>query len=61
MPVLAAVFWCGFDQEVGGGGPEVRDYGFVAWGAGFDDDARDFVGVDDGEVVGWGGEDVGDG
>jgi len=26
-----------------------------------DDLAGDFVGVDDGEVVGWGGEDLGDG
>lgn len=34
---------------------------FVGVGAGLDDLAREEVGVDCGEGVGWGGEEVGDG
>ena len=49
------------EEEVGGGGTEVGDDGVVAGSSRFDDFAGEKVGVDDGEVVGRGGEEGGDG
>lgn len=49
------------EQEIRGRGTEVGDDAVVARGAWFDDLAGEDVGVDDGEVVGGGAEDVGDG
>lgn len=49
------------EQEVGRRGEEVREDREVACGAGFDDAPGEEVGVDDGEGVGRGGEDGGDG
>lgn len=51
----------GGEQEVRGGGPEVRDDAVVGAGAGLDDGAGEEVGVDDGEGVRGGAEEVGDG
>ncbi len=60
-PALAAALVGGWEEEVGCCGGEVRDDAVVAGGAGLDDFAGEQVGVDDGEVVGWLGEEGGDG
>lgn len=62
-PVMAVVAFGrgGREQQVRGGGGEVCEDGGVAGGAGLDDAAGEDIGVDDGEGVGRGGQEGGDG
>lgn len=50
-----------WEEEIGCGGSEVIDDFAVGGCAGEDDFAGEEVGVDEGEGVGWRGEDAGDG